>query len=257
MIVQDRLTPLAPEQAAAALATAYRELTGTTPTPAVLALLVAQSALETGHWQSIHNFNFGNQKAHASYPMIVQFRCSEIVDGVERFFDPPDPHCRFRAYDNAAAGALDYVKVLRSREHWWQGLHTGDPIAFVNALATPPKYFTANPERYKRTLVSLVRKYGPLAASTLHRASPPSTHNGAVASNSVSLPSALPPPFSSVENADSGARKADDRALAVPSEVTAVEHIETAKPAGLLVLLRDFLVRFVRTVLGRIRSMLP
>lgn len=169
MIVANKLTPLRPEEAAAALAAAYEQLTGVAPAAAVLGLLIAQSALETGNWQNIHNFNFGNQKAGASYPLIVQFRCSEVVDGVERFYDPPAPECNFRAYETSASGALDYLRVLRAQAHWWQGLHTGDPSAFVDALATPPKYFTASPALYKNVLISRLEQYRPLVAGALER----------------------------------------------------------------------------------------
>lgn len=168
MIVPNKLTPLTREQAASALAAAYQQLAGARPTPGVLALLLAQSALETGNWQKIHNFNFGNAKAGTDYPLIVQFRCSEVDEhGVEHFFDPPDPQCNFRAYSDAASGALDYLKVLHSRPTWWQGLHTGDPSRFVDALSTPPKYFTANPAPYKRTVTTLFEAFRPLAVATL------------------------------------------------------------------------------------------
>ncbi|HWA70696.1 MAG TPA: hypothetical protein VG937_00105 [Polyangiaceae bacterium] len=167
MIVQNRLTPLAAADAGRALFAAYAQLTGAQPTDSVGALLLSQSALETGNWQKIHNFNFGNLKARTDYPQIVQFRCSEVIDGVERFFDPPDPQCNFRAYASATEGAVDYLKVLHGQPHWWRGLQSGDPSVFVDALATPPKYFTADPERYKRTLVALYQQFRPLAAAVL------------------------------------------------------------------------------------------
>ena len=168
MIVENKLTPLTREQAARALTAAYQQLTGALPTSGVTALLLAQSALETGNWQKIHNFNFGNAKAGVDYPLIVQFRCSEVDEhGAEHFFDPPDPHCNFRAYTDAASGALDYLKVLHNRPSWWQALHTESPSTFVDALATPPKYFTANPETYKRTLTTLFEAFRPLAVAVL------------------------------------------------------------------------------------------
>jgi hypothetical protein len=173
VIVQNKLTPLSPSEAAAALASAYQRLVGVPPSEAVLALLIAQSALETDSWTKIHNYNFGNQKAGINYPLIVQFRCSEVVKGVEKFFDPPAPECNFRAYESAAAGALDYLRVLHGRPHWWQGLQTEDPSAFVDALATPPKYFTANPALYKSALTSRLVQYGPLAEGALERPTPP------------------------------------------------------------------------------------
>lgn len=176
MIVENKLTPLSAPDAAAALAAAYQQLVGVPPSEPVLALLIAQSALETDNWRKIHNFNFGNQKAGASYPLIVQFRCSEIVNGAEKFFDPPAPECNFRAYQSAAAGALDYLRVLHARPHWWQGLQTEDPSAFVDALATPPKYFTANPALYKSVLIARLQQFGPLAVGVLERpAHPPAS----------------------------------------------------------------------------------
>jgi hypothetical protein len=202
MIVKDTLTPLSRDEASRAFLLGYLQLTGKLPTPAVLALLLAQSAFETGHWKSLHNFNFGNAKAGANYPLVTQFRCSEVDEhGVETFYDPPDPHCNFRAYNDAAAGALDYLKVLQHQPHWWRGLQTEDPSAFVDALATPPKYFTGNPAVYKRSVVSLFQTFFPLAEVALAVASarpatpPPSPAQPPVAAPSSS--SASPPSDSS------------------------------------------------------------
>jgi hypothetical protein len=170
VIVPNRLTALDAREAGRALFSAYAAFTGRAPSDQVGALLLAQSALETGNWQKIHNYNFGNIKARADYPTITQFRCSEIIDGVERFFDPPDPHCNFRAYGTASEGALDYLKVLHGEPHWWQGLQAGDPGVFVDALATPPKYFTADPTKYKRTLTALFEQFRPLVTALLGQA---------------------------------------------------------------------------------------
>ncbi|MEO7036501.1 MAG: hypothetical protein ABI548_21330 [Polyangiaceae bacterium] len=167
MIVANRLTLLTRQDAAAALAAAYARVTGGAPSARVLALLLAHTAFETGRWQKLHNFNFGNVKAAPSFSFITQFRCSEVENGVEQFFDPPDPHCNFRAYSNAADGAVDYIKVLQSRPHWWTGLQTEDPAAFVDALATPPKYFTGDAAAYKRAMASLFDEFRPLARAAV------------------------------------------------------------------------------------------
>ncbi|MEO8903568.1 MAG: hypothetical protein ABI627_18770 [Polyangiaceae bacterium] len=169
MIVDNRLTPLTAQDATRALYDAYARVTGGPPSARILALLLAQSAFETGRWQKLHNFNFGNIKASLDYPLITQFRCSEVEQGVEQFFDPPDPHCNFRAYTNAADGAVDHVKVLQSRPHWWNGLQTEDPGAFVDALASAPKYFTGNPGVYKRAVASLFEELRPLARAAVRR----------------------------------------------------------------------------------------
>ncbi|MFZ5894671.1 MAG: hypothetical protein ACOY0T_26650 [Myxococcota bacterium] len=213
MIVPNRLTALDASEAGRVLFAAYAVLTGKQPTDAVGALLLAQSALETGNWQKIHNYNFGNIKARADYPQVVQFRCSEVLNGVEQFFDPPDPHCNFRAYSNATDGAVDYLKVLHSQPQWWQGLHTGDPSAYVDALATPPKYFTANPATYKRTLTALFNQFRPLATAVLRSRQPAA---------SVNPVTPVPPPAPVVAEAPSSPlppQPSESQSSSEPSEV--------------------------------------
>ena len=190
MIVQNRLTLLDAREASRALFSAYATFTGKPPSERVGALLVAQSALETGNWQKIHNFNFGNIKARLDYPTRTQFRCSEVIDGVERFFDPPDPQCNFRAYATASEGALDYLKVLHGQPHWWQGLHSGDPSAFVDALATPPKYFTADPTKYKRAVTALFEQFLPLVTALLGQ---PGLRGAPAAAPTSPVSSSVPP----------------------------------------------------------------
>lgn len=246
MIVPNRLTPLDASEAGPVLFAAYAVLTGKQPSDAVGALLLAQSALETGNWQKIHNYNFGNIKARADYPQIVQFRCSEVLNGVEQFFDPPDPHCNFRAYSNATDGAVDYMKVLHSQPHWWQGLHTGDPSAYVDAIATPPKYFTANPATYKRTLTALFNQFRPLATAVLRSRQPAASPNPvtpvpAPATVVAAAPSSpLPPqpsasPSSSAQSAPPSAvvpqppkHEADDTLEAIDEAAKAVTTVATA-----------------------------
>ena len=164
MIVANRLTPLSQQEASSALGEAYARVTGGPPTMRLLALLLAQTAFETARWQKIHNFNFGNAKADASYPLVTQFRCSEVEQGVEYFFDPPDPHCNFRAYTNATDGAVDYVKVLRSRPHWWDGLQTEDPNAFVDAPGHRPEVLHRQPRRLQAGCGVALRRISPFSA---------------------------------------------------------------------------------------------
>ena len=159
----NQLTPLTADEAAKALAAGYKQVTGKAPTANVLKLLVAQSGLETGNWQSIHNYNFGNAKATGSDPYYTYFRCSEVINGVEQFFDPPSPQCKFAAHKTAADGAAHYISVLKNRENWWNGLQTGTPQGFVAGLTTAPKYFTADPTKYGNTLAELATQYEALA----------------------------------------------------------------------------------------------
>lgn len=263
MIVQDKLTPLTRDEATRALLTAYQQLTGALPSTAVLTLLVAQSAFETGHWKSLHHFNFGNAKAGPGYPLITQFRCSEVdAKGVEHFFDPPHPQCNFRAYPDAAAGALDYLKVLRNRPHWWNGLLTADPGAFVDALATAPKYFTGNVAIYKRSIISLFKSFLPLAEVALAMAaalpSPPAQPVvPAPSSSSASSPPASSGAPSAHPSANSGSGKppSPSPAPSAPSTKTDAPQLpartEPEIPFWQSVI--DFLRGFIEFLFGRRR----
>src|SRR5258705_12574980 len=55
-------TPLKGSEAAAALSTAWRSVTGQTPSPKFLSILVAQWSHETGRGAAMLNFNFAGLK---------------------------------------------------------------------------------------------------------------------------------------------------------------------------------------------------
>jgi len=162
-VLPNLLTPLTADQAAKALSDGYKKVVGQKPPKKILSLLVSQTALETGNWKSLHNFNFGNAKATGSDPFIQYYGCSEVLNGTEQFFQAGDPHCVFAAHKTAADGAAHYVNVLKSREHWWQGLQSGSVPKFISGLTTAPAYFTANAITYGNTLNKLAIQYAPLA----------------------------------------------------------------------------------------------
>lgn len=160
----NQLTPLTAEAAAKALAEGYRRVTGRAPTQRVLALLIAQSAQETGQWKSMHNFNWGNAKATASDAYYQNFRCWELESGQQVWYDPPDPHCRFAAFLSAEDGAEHYIRLLQRRTNWWNGLHTGTVDGFVAGLTTPPVFFTGDPSAYAHRMTEFVSDYSSLAS---------------------------------------------------------------------------------------------
>lgn len=161
-LVPDQLTPLDAKTVALAFRGAYETVCGRTPSNACLALIVAQSALETGRWKSIHNWNFGNEKASPDYfGLYCQFRCNEVINGRVEWFDPPHPQCNFRAFGSADAGAIDHLRFLSGRKRYakaWEILQTGMPLAFVEALKAAG-YFTADAGPYARAVVSLWKEY--------------------------------------------------------------------------------------------------
>lgn len=161
-LVPDKVTPMTAQQVALAFRSAYETVCGKTPSNACLALLVAQSALETGRWKSIHWFNFGNVKAGQDYTgKYCQFRCNEVINGKVQWFDPPHPQTNFRAFDSADTGAVDHIRFLSQRKRYakaWEVAQLGMPLAFVDALKSAG-YFTADAGPYARAVASLWNEY--------------------------------------------------------------------------------------------------
>jgi hypothetical protein len=160
-LVPDKLTPLTAGEVARAFQYAFTRLIGHPPKPRTLAILMAQSALESGRWKSLHCFNLTNIKASTTYEgLYCLYRCNEIINGKVEWFDPPHPQCRFRAFESLEDASLDYLTFLqrpRYKPAWEQAL-AGDPVAFVAALKRGG-FFTANEEPYRKAVVSLMNEY--------------------------------------------------------------------------------------------------
>src|SRR5690606_307978 len=134
------------------------------PSNAALSVLLAQSALETGHWKHSYCFNLGNAKATASWDgdwcfyfadEIVPATRAEIAlalraprtDGkaghdvvvtpisngrAHVTLYPDHEWCRFRAFETLQAGADDYLALLHERfAPAWSAVESGDPRTFV------------------------------------------------------------------------------------------------------------------------------
>jgi hypothetical protein len=175
------------------------------PSRESLAVLLAQSALETGHWKTSYCFNLGNQKASTTWSRDFCFYpADEIVstgqaaqayalraprtDGVaghdvelttlksgqvQVTLYPDHPWCRFRAFTTLQDGADDYFTLLVGRfKAAWPAVEAGDPEQFVRKLREAG-YFTASVERYLPPVLSLFKKYvkalaQPAAAPAAH-----------------------------------------------------------------------------------------
>src|SRR5262245_29017256 len=70
-------TPLKGSDAAAALSGAWRTVTGQTPNPKLLSVLVAQWSHETGRGEAMLNYNFGGIKGSAPSGLSAVYRTHE------------------------------------------------------------------------------------------------------------------------------------------------------------------------------------
>jgi hypothetical protein len=166
MMLEAVKTPITPLDVARALRAGWLRLFETVPADQQVAVLMAQSALETGRWKSCWNYNLGNIKGGGKWKGdTCQFRCNEVLGGVVQWFDPPHPQTTFRAYPNLTDAAADYLWLLRRRfSVAWEPVLRGDPVAFSQALKAQ-RYYTAPEPPYTRAVKSLFGTYLRLLSS--------------------------------------------------------------------------------------------
>jgi hypothetical protein len=178
ILVQDKKTPLPTEESLRVFARSWKRVLGRDPIPRALAALVAHGKLECGaQFESLHWWNFGNEKAGAHYlGKYCMYRCNEVIDGVVRWFDPPHPQTWFRAFDSAEDGASEHVSFLAVDSNHdgkniyaaaWACFEAGDPEGAVRAMKAA-HYFTGNLEAYVHAVVSITNMLEPIAAKILN-----------------------------------------------------------------------------------------
>lgn len=195
--VPDVKTALTLDEAIRAFAGGWKIVLGSEPKPRAVAILVAQSALETGNWHSMHCYNFGNvrpSKDASADDLFCEYQCDEWLglaeaqrivraagqrtdgkpgkdaviastkgDRARVVFYPSAAGSRFRAFRTAAEGAAQQVEFLSTRDRYraaWHWCYSELPGLFVNALATAG-YFTGDPHAYRTAVVSIASKIAP------------------------------------------------------------------------------------------------
>ncbi|HYQ27833.1 MAG TPA: glucosaminidase domain-containing protein, partial [Polyangiaceae bacterium] len=124
------------------LGNAWTSVTGSPAQPQTSALLTAHWALETDSGRCMPGHNFAGIKA-APGAAGKSFLTVEGHGGSRR-----EVNARFRVYESAEAGALDYVRLLTTRyPDAVAAARAGDSAGFARALARGG-YFTAAPEAY-------------------------------------------------------------------------------------------------------------
>jgi hypothetical protein len=183
-------------EGAYALREGWKELFGEYPKTKTLALLWAQTCLETGRFEAgFWNFNFGNIKSDGSQPFTM-FECGEEVNlslgikmakesqfvkivarykwpnGTDRaslVIQPGHPWSRFRSYESLTEGAKEYIQFKHDRNssETWRNeaykvafgyLVEGDPVKYSHALHKAG-YYTAGPERYTAGIQKLFNEF--------------------------------------------------------------------------------------------------
>lgn len=177
-----RATPVTPEQVFLALGTAWQMLTGTPPDRKVLHILHAQSALETGHWKSIMNFNLGGAKKHGDNDWCYFTTTERFKDDVaQRYVSSSKPgevtvlkqgegfttlkfsgkqqmNC-FASWETLDAAAKAHLELLFNRyPKAIERARIGDAKGYVRELKKGG-YFTASEDEYTKIVDSIARSY--------------------------------------------------------------------------------------------------
>ena len=152
-----------------------------------LALALAKCALETGRFQAMYNWNFGNIRP--TYAVPCQFACFPICNEIEhddklRWYAPEGqvvgrndhtvigkvwevppghPASRFQAYAGPTDGAYQYVDFMaRGANGRFAGafgrLVHGDAPGMVHEMKARG-YMTADEQPYARPVISLQREF--------------------------------------------------------------------------------------------------
>jgi hypothetical protein len=169
-LINDFVKRISEGEATVSLREGWKTLYNSYPSMDSLSLLWAQWALETGRGKAIHCYNFGNIKKRYANPKYgitddghnwCMFRCSEIINGKEIWFDPPHIQTHFRAYDSAIEGATDYIKFVSQRKRYqaaWQQVLAGSPVGYAHELKKAG-YYTASETLYTKGIVKLTDEF--------------------------------------------------------------------------------------------------
>lgn len=134
---------------------AYRALTGEDPTLDSLAILSAQIFFECGRGKACFNYNLGNIKRTKGHKYTM-YRCSEYINKVLTYFDPPHPQTHFNSYDCLREAASEHLAFLNSSRYQaaLQEAKNGNAMAYCIELKKSG-YFTDNIEHYSKVLISI------------------------------------------------------------------------------------------------------
>jgi flagellum-specific peptidoglycan hydrolase FlgJ len=175
-------TPVTPEQVFLALGLAWQTLTGSTPDRKIIHILHAQSALETGHWKAVMNYNLGGAKKHGdcdwtyfttterlSHPVADKLLATSKPGEVTvlkvddkfktlRVSGKQSMNC-FASWEDLDTATRGHIALLFRRfPKAVEAAKKGDATAYVRELKKAG-YFTASEEEYSKIVDSIARSY--------------------------------------------------------------------------------------------------
>lgn len=135
-----------PQDVRAAL---YNEWTnlhgGNNPSDEIVAMMLAHSALETGHWKKMWNWNPVNLTVNSGKYYVNPGK------GQEKY--------KYAAFDSLEAGAREYIAYMKRRQKpAYDLLASGNPESFAARLKEGG-FYEADEKRYADTLTPLYKQF--------------------------------------------------------------------------------------------------
>ena len=152
-------TPLERNHMPYYLREAWKSIYGKYPPSKTLAILYAQTVLETGG-SMLRNNNWGNIKKKLGLKY-TSYEAGEYLNGGYYLFHPYHKQTFFAAWDTPLEGAIGYINFLANRQRYakaWQALLKGDPQIYCIELKNGG-YFTAPLSHYVNIVVRLFNEF--------------------------------------------------------------------------------------------------
>ena len=174
--IPTKVTKLTESEAAIALQEGWSKYMGQTPKMETLAILWSHTALETGRWKMMRNYNWGNIKKRHAVPryrieddghLFTMFATGENLWNKQSkkyeyvWFNPPHTQTHFVAHKSVTDGATHYIDFLAKRTRYakaWGKMIDGDPKAYSHELKVAG-YYTASEALYTKHVVNLTSEF--------------------------------------------------------------------------------------------------
>jgi hypothetical protein len=189
LYVKPEKKTLTKSEAAIALRTAWKSISGSFPSNESLAILWAKTKQETGNFRlQFINFNFGNQKDKNDNKPFTMFKCGEEItlkqaqqlvlktpdlvkivstykkkgeDYASVIILPGHPWSKFKSFTSVEEGAEEYIKFIAFKDRYkkaWQKCVEGDAVGFSHELSVAG-YYTANEKKYTEGVLKGVKEF--------------------------------------------------------------------------------------------------
>ncbi len=156
--VEKKKTPASDDEVISTFINSWKSVYGSEPTKPEIAMVWSQTALETGRYKSLYNYNVGNITTSGKEYNYYMNDDTHWDDKKNKWVGHV---AKFRAYNSLVEGITDYLKFLKNGrfEPAMNASKMGDPKAFSQALAKVHYYDPKGEKHYSSNMSSLFNQF--------------------------------------------------------------------------------------------------